>query len=594
MSLLPLLLSIVFALGHPSALQSGGPITQEQHVSYWSESFRGEDSAKYANANFPLTVAESSRFTRSSTLAEVETFLEALEALPAAGRISTRSFGETTEGRDLTAVTVRWAALDEAAEPVDASPSARARVLVNANIHGGEIEGKVAVQMLLREFALGYHAALLDRLEITFVPVFNADGNDRIARTNRVTQNGPDEGVGERANAMGLDLNRDFIKLETPEVRALTGLVRELQPHAFMDLHTTNGSPHGYELTYSPSLSPNVRPDLASYMADRFFPAVRSTLESRDGIHVYDYGNFSYARRQPGSRGERGDPIAWSTYDSRPRFGTNLMGLRGTVSILSEAYSYLPYEQRVVTTYAFVLECLETLARDAEFIQTFSEPTGDEATSGGRLGVDAELASIGSVPIRVSRNDEVVIDLDPEKDGIQEGVRMVAAGSDAVREVAMDVQTRFEAGRQVEYTGAFLVLDPAEDLLEILAIHLGDAALERIGEDGETLAVKVFVIDEAERSERVFQGHREARVRGRWEDRDVVAPAGSLRVRSSRLAAHLLHPESDDSLTTWNYFDRQIFGEEPQGSPEEAQGDAPAEGPHKAHVEVTHPVAMIR
>jgi hypothetical protein len=583
MSILLVAASILTSLPVHCPPQGGSPVSPQTFAAYAAQN-EGVDPVELRK-RWPETVAEASDFTQSSRLAEVEAFLSGLEALPQGHRLSRRVFGKTTEGRQLTAVNVRAKKAGTASESV--------RVLINANIHGGEIEGKVAVQILLREFALGYHADLLESLDITFVPVFNADGNDRIARTNRVTQNGPEEGVGERANAAGLDLNRDFIKLETPEVRALTALVRDMAPHAFMDLHTTNGSPHGYDLTYSPSLSPNAPAALAAYMAESFFPAVRKTLAERDGIYAYDYGNFSYAPRERGSKGERGDPIAWSTYDSRPRFGTNLMGLRGTVSILSEAYSYLPYERRVLATYGFVLECLQVLAGDAERVIAFSEAAQEAAGKPGVLGVGARLDSIGDVPIRVSRYDEVTIDLDPEAEGVQGGERRVAAGPDEVRLVSMDVQSRYKAERTVPYTGSFLVLEPSDELITVLGIHLGEGALERLTPGGQGISAEVFVIEEATRSQRVFQGHREARVEGHWERLTVPRSSGALRVRASLLAAHLLHPESDDSFTTWNFFDDQIFSAD--AAPEATGGEAGGElRPKKPGAPRTHPVLMIR
>ncbi len=560
--------------------QSAAPITVEAYAAS-----RGDQALADVKERWPLTAAESSGFSRSSTLKEVEAFLAQLQELPEAERLTREVFGKTTEGRDLTVVTVR------STEKPAADRAPRKRVLINANIHGGEIEGKVATQILLREFALGYHSELLDSLEIAFVPVFNADGNDRISRRNRASQNGPDEGVGERANAAGLDLNRDFVKLETPEVRALTTLIRETAPHAFMDLHTTNGSPHGYDLTYASSLSPNVEPALASYMASSFFPRVRETLRERDGMHIYDYGNFGYAPRKKGSGGERGDPVRWSTYDSRPRFGTNLMGLRGTVSILSEAYSYLSYERRVLVTYAFVLESLRVLSRDSELLGSFRETQRS-------LGVDAQLDSIGQVPVRVSSWEEVTIDVDPDTEGVQGMERRVAPPTVSASEITMDVQSRFRAGREVRYTGEFLVLEPSPELLDVLEIHLGPAALRRVGPEGAQVTAQVFLVDEAVRSQRVFQGHREVSVEGTWEERSVLCPPGALRVTANALVAHLLHPESDDSLTTWNFFDEDLLPGESSaaeaGSGETSRDSNSPDGPGLPKEVRTHPVHMIQ
>ncbi|MEM9800121.1 MAG: M14 family metallopeptidase [Planctomycetota bacterium] len=504
---------------------------------------------------WPLTVAESSDFVRSSRFDEVEAFLAELERLPAGDRLYTEVIGKTAEGLDVVAVTVT-AAQTERGEPIRGNV---ANVVVNANIHGGEIEGKVATQILLRELALGYHADLLDELAIAFIPVFNVDGNDRISRRNRVSQNGPERGVGERPNALGLDLNRDFVKLESPEVQALTWLVGRLDPIAFFDLHTTNGSAHGYDLTYSPSLSPNANPLLDEYARATLFPGVRAELAERAGISVFDYGNFSYPPREPGSRGERGDPIAWSTYDSRPRFGTNLMGLRDCVSILSEAYSYLPYDRRVAATYAFVLECLRGIARDrAEIERRIASSRAARMADGGApawtLGVDCELAPGDSVPVRVGRIETTVVDVDPDAEGVQEGRRRSAAGP--VRDVSMEVRSSFRATREVPVGAAFVVFDPTPKVIRALQIHLGAWPIR--SDTSMTVEVRRFLIEEARRADRPFQGHREMTVTGAWRTETTEVPTGALIVPCTPLTAHLLHPESDDSLTTWNYFDDQL------------------------------------
>ena len=159
------------------------------------------------------------------------------------------------------------ASLESKRTPAEIRTGSRLRALILANIHGGEVEGKEAVQMLLREIAIGEHEDILEHFDIVFVPVFNADGNDEISARNRVSQNGPDRGVGQRHNAQDLDLNRDYVKAETPEVRAQLGLFRAFDPDLYMDLHTTNGSDHGYQLTYAPSLSTNLDPELDAFHA---------------------------------------------------------------------------------------------------------------------------------------------------------------------------------------------------------------------------------------------------------------------------------------------------------------------------------------
>ncbi|MEL6714476.1 MAG: M14 family metallopeptidase, partial [Planctomycetota bacterium] len=495
----------------------------------------------------PRTAPESSGARRTSRSGDVRRFVDALAGLPRADRLTRSVFGRSELGRPLVAVT---ASLQDGV--------ARPQILVNANIHGGEVEGKEAVQGLLREVALGGLEDVLAHVDVTFVPIFNVDGNDAIARANRVTQNGPDGGVGRRPNARGLDLNRDFVKVESSEVRALLGLANRLQPVAFFDLHTTNGSPHGYDLTYASSLSPNADPRLVAFARDGLFPRLVRELEPQ-GVFVFDYGNFEYARRERGSRGERGDPIAWSTYDPRPRFGTNLMGLRGTVSILVEAYSYAPFERRIEATRAFTTAALRDLAPRAAALAD-ARDAGWPAPE--RHVVASRLIEGEPEPVRVGAWETVTVDLDPAEPGVQAGTRRVSEPSADARVVAMRVRRGFEGTRDVPIPAWFAVRDPSPDVVAAMRLHApGDpraAATLRVLDAPVEARAELFRVESFERSERVFQGHREVRVTGRFEPGAVTLPAGTLLVAGTPLTAQLLHPESDDSLGTWNAFDAAL------------------------------------
>ena len=193
-------------------------------------------------------------------------------------------------------------------------------IYLQANIHAGEVEGKEAAQMLLRDLTLGPLAPLLDSLVLLVVPIYNVDGNEALASgdTNRPGQHGPAL-VGRRANGQGLDLNRDYVKMEAPETRGAAALLLRWDPHVFVDLHTTNGSYHGYALTYSPGLNPNATA-ANDFVRDRLLPVLRSRMTERHRRATFPYGNF---------RNQHPDSLAqgWETYDARPRFGTNWIGL---------------------------------------------------------------------------------------------------------------------------------------------------------------------------------------------------------------------------------------------------------------------------
>src|SRR5262249_54467314 len=155
--------------------------------------------------------------------------------------------GISVEGRKLPLLIL--------ADPPISTPQEAARnkklvVYAQGNIHAGEVDGKEALLMLARDLATAKERPLLKDLVIVIAPIFNASGNEKISKQNRRGQIGPEEGAGARQNAQGLDLNRDFVKLESPEVRSLVRFFNKWNPAVFIDCHTTNGSYHRYTITY--------------------------------------------------------------------------------------------------------------------------------------------------------------------------------------------------------------------------------------------------------------------------------------------------------------------------------------------------------
>jgi len=484
----------------------------------------------------PRTVPEASGFERTSTLADVRSFLDRLRELPAAGRIDVRTFGASEEGRDLVLVTASEPPL---AGDAALSASEKLRVLVNANIHGGEVEGKEAVQALLREIAQGGHEDLLRHAVVFFVPIYNVDGNERIDPRNRRSQNGPDAGVGARANAQGLDLNRDFVKAESAECRALLALFRRLDPHVFVDLHTTDGSHHGYHLTYAPSLSTSVDPELDRLARGTLLAEVRRACAEEHGVRAFDYGNFA--------RGEPPDRRGWETYDHRPRFGTNYYGLRGRIGILSEAYSNLDFRGRVDATRAFTLEVLRAAVQHREAILEQCRAADERAARG-------EFALAYDTALAAGHAGEVLVGDVVERE-LEGGGRRFEA-TDAFRAERMLVRVAFESHSRRAAPGAWAVRAPSAALREALAHHGVEA--RELGAEARVEAWS-FAVSAVERAERPFQGHREVALAGEWargthalEAGTLVVPAGQ---RLGRLAAHLLEPESEDSLATWGFFE---------------------------------------
>ncbi len=198
------------------------------------------------------TRAERTNYIETSRYDDVVTFLNTVGTGSPLIHITT--FGYTFEGRALPVAIVGRI---QNATPQAIRASRRLRVYIQANIHAGEVEGKEAAQILVREIASGKHAQWLDSMILLIAPIYNADGNERVSLTNRGPQNGPIGGMGIRANAQGLNINRDNIKLDTPEARSMVKLLNDYDPHIMIDLHTTDGSRHAYHLTWEVPNNPN-------------------------------------------------------------------------------------------------------------------------------------------------------------------------------------------------------------------------------------------------------------------------------------------------------------------------------------------------
>lgn len=313
--------------------------------------------------NPPLTRAERSGWRATSTHAELLDFLAVLDAQgDARWRLS--DFGQSVEGRSLPLVVL---SRDGLTTPRQAREAGRPVVLLLCGIHPGEVEGKEAALMLLRDWLGGQDAAVLDALTLLVVPLFNPDGNDRIHPDNRklelrhlMGQLGPEEGVGTRANAQGINLNRDYLRQDAPESRLLsTRIFQALQPHLTIDCHATNGSVHRYALTYDTphTVESGARAPM-DWVRGGLLPVVTERLKAQTGLDTFFYGNFLEDEGKPGE--------GWATYTHHPRFGSNYRGLTGRADLLLETYSYLPFEERVRTTYAFVRQSLAYAAEQAE------------------------------------------------------------------------------------------------------------------------------------------------------------------------------------------------------------------------------------
>jgi len=495
--------------------------------------------------------AELTNYEETSRYDDVLRFFNELQKRSPLVHIET--FGHSVEGRALPLVILSDPPISE---PRDARDSGKPIVFVFANIHAGEVEGKEAVQHLARRIVLGDLRPLLDKLIILIAPIYNTDGNEKINVMNRTAQNGPLGGVGVRENSKGLDLNRDYMKLDSPEAQSMVRLFNRWDPHLTVDLHTTNGSYHGYHLTYSIPLNPTIDPRIIAYHREKMMPAIAKAMLAQHKFRTYYYGNFEGEAPKPGAPDKR----RWEAFTHQPRIGQNYVGFRNRLTILSEAYSYLDFRRRVEVTEAFVEETLKYSAmHGAEMAQLANQVDLDTIKRGLagpplQMGVEYELKPL---PTQV----EILVGEVTKVKNSRSGRDMTVMVEDKFTKVAMPDYGLFSAKRSVTAARAYIVRreEGTRAVIEKLLQH--GIAVEELSEP-LTTEVESFVIDSVKKAGRPFQGHQAVTLTGHYKKETIEFPVGSIVVRAAQplgtLAAYLLEPESDDGLTSWNFLDAYL------------------------------------
>jgi len=486
-----------------------------------------------------ITIAERSGFVETGRYDEVMALCDTFARLHR-DAVRCIRFGTSPEGRPMQAlVASRSGALD----PEAAREAGVPVVLVQGGIHAGEIDGKDAGFLALRELLDGDAApGALDDAVLVFVPVFSIDGHERFGAWNRPNQRGPRE-MGWRTTAQNLNLNRDYAKADAPEMQAMLALVEAWDPIAYIDLHATNGAQFEHDISIQ--VEPVHAGDAALREVGRTFrDAVMADLAGQGSLPLPYYPSF-VEHDNPASGFEDGV--------SPPRFSTGYFLLRNRLGMLVETHSWKEYPVRVRITRNTVVSVVEQIARHGRDWMRIAREADARATALG--GTRAPLAwkatdashivdfrgyAYTRTPSEVSgalmtRYDETTPQLwrVPMRDTLQPSV-----------EVALP-------------RGGYLV--PAAH-----AARVGEK-LRRHGLVFHTLAaaqpagaVEVFRATTASPAAMSVEGHQRLDLQGAWTVEQHPIGAGALFVPiaqpKARLVAALLEPQAPDSLAAWGRF----------------------------------------
>lgn len=485
------------------------------------------------------TPAEAARFETTPSYAETRAWLQRLaEAEPE--RLHLGSFGVSPEGRELMLVV---AAKDGEFTPAAARASGKPIVMVQAGIHAGEIEGKDAGLMLLRDLAVGgKHARLLDHAILVWLPIFNVDGHERASPYNRINQDGPKE-MGYRATAQNLNLNRDYMKADAPEMRDWLAMFDAWLPDLFLDIHTTDGADYPYDLTWYMEEWGPLDEGVKRWQKQAFERRILPAYEKRGHLAAPYLDLVDHRDITKGI----------GNFGSGPRYSTGYVALRNRAALLVETHMLKSYATRVQATYDFVVATLAEVNRDGKALRKAVEHA-DKATAARAPGAPLALAfetSKQSVPFELKGY----------------------AFSQSKSDVSGDTWTRYDPAQPKTWTVPFFRDLVASETVQLPAAWLVPAGWPQVAEKLRQHHVRFERIDrplqlEVERyrlgeprwSERPFEGRHllrdftlaSERLEQRFATGAILVP---LDQPAANVAAGLLEPRASDSLLRWGFLD---------------------------------------
>ncbi len=490
------------------------------------------------------TRAELSDFKSTSDYNDVMGFIDNLKAM--SKNIMVENIARTAEGRNVPLLVI--------GKPLPDSPEvllndSRIVVYIQANIHAGEVEGKEATLMFVRDILKEKNSPLLDHVILLVCPIFNADGNEKISTRNRTDQNGPVNGVGVRYNGQFLDLNRDGMKAESPEVRGLLkNVFNRWDPYVFMDCHTTDGSYHVEPVTFTWMVNPNGDNSLISYLKDKMMPEISGRLLSKYKVENCFYGEF-YDMMNP----EKG----WLMDASEPRYMVNYYGLRNRLGILNENYVYADFRSRVMGCYHLLYSLLDYVTGNYAEIKGLITAADRRTIS---RGINSTAVDSFAVEYNVREAEKKVTIKTFEAELVSDsGPRKIYKRTNRQKTVTIPYFIDCFPVRKTGLPFAYLLTISDQEITELLKIH--GIVLEKLAGD-LSIEAERFEISELHGASRLNQGHYFNSVKGTYTSSTVNFPSGTIVIRMAQplanVAAYLLEPESGDGLLAWNFLDRYL------------------------------------
>ncbi len=492
-----------------------------------------------------LTRSELSDYRETGRYAEAVEFARKLEKR--SPWVQVQKIGTTPQGRDMIMLVV---SRDRAFTPEAAARTGKPVIFIQNGIHPGEIAGKDATFMLLRDVVISKRfASWLDHVILLVLPVFNIDGHERMSPHNRINQNGPAE-MGWRTTAQGLNLNRDYMKADAPEMRAFLKIYTSWLPELLIDNHVTDGADYRYDVTIGVPTEQEIWPSMGQW-SRRLLDNLLAGLEEEGHVasryaEPRTYGDFSKGL------------IAWGSW---PRFSTGYAAIQNRAGLLVETHSLKRYRTRVWAHYDVMRRAIEFVAQNNTAVkQAAAEADREIVRQAGRtIFVGGEAAEGGDPFVYKGLSARM------EKSDLTGGFYPVF-GKDAV-DLRVPLSERVRPFFEPVVPAAYAVPREWKAVLDLLAAH--GVRTERL-ERKRNAKVEVYRFKDVRWSERPYESRHTLTFKTELSGETLVLPEGMVLVpanqRAIRVAVNLLEPDGPDAAVRWGFFDT-IFEQKEYAEP---------------------------
>jgi murein tripeptide amidase MpaA len=452
--------------------------------------------------------------------------------------VKIKTIGLTPQGRELKVIIV---SKDKAFAPEQAKKTGKAIVLIQNGIHPGEVEGKDACMLLLREILITKEKqSLLDNTILLIIPVLNIDGHERISPFNRPNQNGPKK-MGWRTNALNLNLNRDYLKADSPEIRSFLKLFNDWLPDFMIDNHTTNGADYQYHVTYGIETHQNIDRGLISWIDKKYLPHLLNNVEA-DGFIIGPYMEFKAGTIESGI----------VDLPAPPRLSHGYCATQNRICLLVETHSLKPFANRVFSTKSMMEHSINFVNNNYKELISLNKQADKET-------VKYYLSAKKKFPLVLKGNGKFDKYLFKGFEWYDEYSELTGSTvrkyTNKPVEIEIPIFNKANSEKKINVPVAYLIPQQFSEIIEVLKTH---QIKFNVLKSAKSIKVEKYRFEDVRFAPSPYEGRQLPSFKCTPFIENVEVEAGTLIIytnqRQLRVIVNLLEPEAPDSFVNWGFF----------------------------------------